>query len=57
MQDPPPSAKPVDLEKGDARITKSKREPMQIDDTGTKQKPEKKFKTVLPDTWTVGGKK
>lgn len=63
MQSPPPTAKTVDLEKGNGAKTtttpndKSKRQAMQIDDTNTKPAPERKFKTVLPDSWTVGGKK
>lgn len=61
MQDPPPSAKPADLEKGNVTKSgtndKSKRQAMQVDDSKTNQTPEKKFKTVLPESWTIGGKK
>ena len=63
MNSPPPTAKNFDLEKGNATKTntvpesKSKRQAMQIDDSSTKPAPTRKFKTVLPDSWTVGGKK
>lgn len=63
----PTGRRDVDLEKGNGQKAsvkpddkadgKSKRQAMQIDDSKAAAAPQKKYKTVLPESWTVGGRK
>ena len=61
--DSPARTRDIDLEKGNAPKAsvksegRTKREPMQIDDSGAKPSSERRFKTALPDSWTVGGRR
>lgn len=65
--DSPTKNKNIDLEKGESKgaaktVQTKKVENMEVDDSAvaSKSKPqtsEKRFKTAMPDSWTVGGRR